>query len=125
MERQEKEVYINAQASLLNKTRDAIIVRDLDHRITFWNKSAELLYGWTQAEALGQSIAELLYENTAPFYEATSQVLTTGEWRGEIIQRTKQNRRLIVEGHWSLVLDDQGQPQSIFAINTDISHRKY
>jgi PAS domain-containing protein len=29
------------QASLLDKARDAILVRDLDHGITYWNKSAE------------------------------------------------------------------------------------
>ncbi|MCW0220265.1 MAG: hypothetical protein OJI67_18205, partial [Prosthecobacter sp.] len=31
------------QASLLDKARDAILVRDMDYRITYWNKSAELL----------------------------------------------------------------------------------
>ncbi len=125
LERQETEVRLAEQASLLDKARDAIIVRDLDHHISFWNKSAELLYGWTHDEVIGCSIVELLYSDPTPFYEATKQVLTTGEWRGEIVQRTKQDRQLIVEGHWSLMLNDQGQPQSIFAINTNITHSKY
>ena len=47
------------QASLLDKAQDAIIVRDLEHRITYWNKSAERLYGWTAAEVIGTTAPEL------------------------------------------------------------------
>jgi len=34
------------QAALLDKSQDAIVVIDLNHRVTYWNKSAERLYGW-------------------------------------------------------------------------------
>jgi PAS domain-containing protein len=47
LDRQQADARIREQASLLDKARDAILVRDLDHRITYWNKSAERLYGWT------------------------------------------------------------------------------
>src|SRR6476619_4172905 len=37
---------INRQAALLDEAHDAIMVRDLDDTIVYWNKGAELIYGW-------------------------------------------------------------------------------
>ena len=42
------------RARLLDLTHDSIFVRDVDDVITYWNKGAEGLYGWTREEALGQ-----------------------------------------------------------------------
>ena len=50
---------LREQASLLDKAQDAILVTDLQRRLTFWNKSAERLYGWTAEEALGRSVTDL------------------------------------------------------------------
>ncbi|HXI61457.1 MAG TPA: PAS domain S-box protein, partial [Pyrinomonadaceae bacterium] len=49
------EEQIAQQAQLLDEARDAILVRNLDETIVYWNKGAELLYGWTAAEAIGQN----------------------------------------------------------------------
>ncbi len=124
-ERKQAEVRIRQQASLLDKARDAIILRDLDHRIVFWNHSAERLYGWTAEEAVGSSIKELLYDDPGNFHSATRKTLEYGVWVGEIEQLTKDGVTKVVEGHWSLVHDDAGNPTSILAINTDISERKH
>ena len=48
-ERKRAEEQIAEQAALLDKARDAIVVRDLDGNILFWNKGAERMYGWTRA----------------------------------------------------------------------------
>ncbi|WCM93191.1 EAL domain-containing protein [Acidovorax sp. NCPPB 2350] len=124
MSRQTSDAHIRRQASLLDKARDAIIVRDLDHRITFWNEGAERLYGWTREEAAGQSIATLLYQDTQEFLRATTATREQGEWAGEIVQYHRDGRRLDVEGRWTLVKDEQGRPDAILAINTDIGQRK-
>ena len=124
IERQLADIRIRHQASLLDKAQDAILVRDLDHRIIFWNKSAERLYGWSQLQALGQSIETLLYEDPTHFRHATQTVLEQGEWTGEIVQRHRDGSTIEVEGRWTLVRGDDGQPQSILAINTDIRQRK-
>jgi diguanylate cyclase (GGDEF)-like protein/PAS domain S-box-containing protein len=121
--RQEADARIRQQASLLDKATDAIIVREIDHRIRFWNQGAQRLYGWTSEEVVGKSIA-VLYNDNAAFNEATQLVLNLGEWRGEITQRRKDGTILPVEAHWTLVRNDEGKPQSIFAINTDITQRK-
>ena len=123
-ERKQAEDKIREQATLLDKAQDAIVVRDLDHRILFWNHSAERLYGWTAAEAVGRSIRELLYQNPDAFLTATSQALEKGEWVGEIQQFNRDGRELTIEARWTLVRDDNGQPHSILAINTDVTERK-
>jgi len=122
--RQLAEQHIRHQASLLDKARDAIIVRDLEHRILFWNQGAERLYGWSRQEALGQSIATLLYGDPAAFQRATQAVQEKGEWTGEITQRHRDGHAIDVEGRWTLVPGEGGQPASILAINTDIGQRK-
>ncbi|MGV3661586.1 MAG: PAS domain S-box protein, partial [Prosthecobacter sp.] len=75
------------------------------------------------AEAVGQS-AELLCMNADAFLRASEQVIQTSEWTGELKQRSKDGRNLIIEGHWTLVRDDAGVPRSILAINNDITARK-
>ncbi len=112
------------QATLLDKAQDAILVRGLDHRILYWNRSAERLYGWTTQEAVGRSVRELLYRDTALFDQATETTMGKGEWVGEVEQYTKAGDKISVEGHWTLVRDDRGNPKSILAIDTDITERK-
>lgn len=121
LNRQLADARIREQASLLDKARDAILVRDLDHKITYWNKSAERLFGWTAAEAIGRSVVDLLYEEKSEFFEAHEQTLQADEWAGELTQIDKAGREIIIDARWSLVRDDAGSPQSVLSINTDIS----
>src|SRR5947209_11327456 len=51
-ERKLAEERIRQQAELINSARDAIFVTDLDHRIIFWNKGAERVYGYSAEEVL-------------------------------------------------------------------------
>ncbi|HYN53611.1 MAG TPA: EAL domain-containing protein, partial [Methylotenera sp.] len=124
LERQATDVQIRQQASLLDKAQDAIMVLDLNHSILFWNKSAERLYGWTAEEAMQKSNDQLLYDNPTQFYRVMELLLQNGEWNGEIVQRHQDGSMLTVEGHWTLVRDENEMPQSIFAINTDVTSRK-
>jgi PAS domain S-box-containing protein len=120
----QSEKKLREQAALLDKAQDAILVRDLEHHILYWNHSAERLYGWTAAEALGRPVEELLYRGSAEFLAATEAALTQGEWLGEIQQFHKDGRTLTVESRLTLVRDDEGHARSILAINTDITARK-
>ncbi|MDP2053924.1 MAG: ATP-binding protein [Acidobacteriota bacterium] len=117
---------LHEQASLLDKAQDAIIVTDLDRRITYWNKSAERLYGWSSAEAVGRVITELFYGNGGgdDASQAYHAVIGKGEWTGELRPVNRLGRPVNVESRFTLVRDAQGDPQSILSINTDVSERR-
>lgn len=123
-QRQRAEEKLREQATLLNKAQDAIIVRDLQHRIRYWNQGAERLYGWTEAEAIGQSIVALLYGDSAAFESAAAAILEHGEWIGQLQHRSRKGKNLVIESRWTLVRDQAGLPKSILSINTDITARQ-
>src|SRR5207247_7581946 len=111
-ERGQAEQQIREQAALLDRAPSAILVRGIDERIRYWNKGAERLYGWSAAEALGRDASELLHTEHAPLQEAQKQVLAQGEWTGDLIQRTKGAKTVVVESRWTLLRNNAGQPQA-------------
>lgn len=123
-ERKRSRDQLREQASLLDKARDAILVRHFEHGITYWNKSAELLYGWTAEEVRGRQTWELLYRDQTAYEKAIAAVLTHGEWNGEIQQVTKAGILILIAAHWTLVRDEAGRPQAVLAINSDITEKK-
>ncbi len=122
--RRNAEERVTAQAALLDKAKDAILVRDLDGVIQYWNKGAEHLYGWTSDEVVGGSVIELLYRDDTLYRDVQRVVLETGAWSGEIEQFTRAGKRLIVEGSWTLLQEENGRPRSVLVINSDITERK-
>ncbi|MEO5913465.1 MAG: GAF domain-containing protein [Luteolibacter sp.] len=124
LDRQQADARIREQASLLDKAQDAILVRNLDNKITYWNKSAERIYGWPAEEVLGRCVLDVLYQDAAAFRKAHEHTLLHGEWMGEIMQVDSAGQELTIEGRWTLVRDDQGNPESVFALNTDITEQR-
>jgi PAS domain S-box-containing protein len=57
---QERTAEICRQAELLDLAHDAIIVREMNGVITFWNEGATEMYGWKKEEALGKIMRDLL-----------------------------------------------------------------
>lgn len=123
-ERRASEEKLLHQAALIDEARDAIFVRDLDHRITFWSKGAERIYGWSAEDAVGRLCHELLEVDTAEFEMASRIVLRKGEWSGESEKKAASGASLIVNSRWTLMRDGQGCPKSILSIETDITERK-
>src|SRR5215469_5069102 len=124
-ERRQREERLRELATMLDRAQDAIMVRDLEGQIIYWNHRSERLYGWTSDEAVGKRVRDLLYRTDATqFEDAMRRVLASGEWMGELTQVTKQGKQVMVEGRWTLVQDDTGMPKAILAINTDITEKK-
>lgn len=125
IERNQAEQKIREQAALLEVTTDAILVRDLENKILFWNKGAERLYGWKAIDALGQNANELLYKEPLSSLQQIRTILDEkGEWQGELHQVTKDDKEIIVESRWTLVRDEDNKPKSMLVVNTDITQKK-
>jgi PAS domain S-box-containing protein len=123
-ERSRLDSQVREQAALLDIANEAIMVKDLDGRVVYWNKGAERTYGWSAAEALGRDADELLHTEVVGFQEARAILVTRGEWQGEEVRHAKGGEALVIDASWTLVRDEQGRPKSILAINTDITERK-
>ncbi len=124
MVREESDRTIREQALLLDKAKDAIIVRDLNHRVVYWNLGAERLFGWSALEAVGKSILSFKIVDREAFLAAFEHLMQRGEWAGELCEQTKDGRLLTVECHWTLVKADDGTPMRVLAISTDVTERK-
>lgn len=117
---------IREQATLIERARDAIVVRDMEDTILFWNNGAECLYGWSAAEAIGRKANDLLYQGEpgSDVSEARKLLLEQGGWSGEMSHKTRDGRSVKADCHWTLLLDDEGEPKSVLAINTDVTEKK-
>ena len=124
-ERKRAEEQIREQAALLDQAQDAIMVRDLDQTVLFWNKGAEHLYGWTAEEAVGKNVRDLIFKQPSDQFEtARKTVIEKGEWIGEMHQTRRDGSAIIIESRWTLVRDENGVPGSVLVINTDITEKK-
>jgi PAS domain S-box-containing protein len=116
---------LREQAHLLDLAHDAIIMRDIQSTILFWNHGAEELYGWTRDEALGQCSHTLLHTQfPQPLEAIEAEVLRTGYWEGELIQARQDGTPLVVASRWTVSQDEHAPPLAIMEINTDITIRK-
>lgn len=113
------------QASLLDRAQDAIMVRNLDRTLRFWNKGAERLYGWTAEEVLGKTMEAFMYPNSQVLIAAMTQAVANGgDWNGELEQKTRDGAIVYVETRATVVRDAQGRINGVLGINTDIRERK-
>ncbi|MEM5786773.1 MAG: ATP-binding protein [Syntrophobacteraceae bacterium] len=121
----EANAVLKERTALLELSRDAIIVRDLEGRIIYWNKGAEQTYGWSREEAKGRLPRELLKSKyPIPLEDLESAVFSQGHWEGELIHVTRQNDVMVVESRWALQTNENGQPIAMLEINRDITSRK-
>lgn len=111
------------QAQLLDLTSDAIIVRDPNDRITFWNRGAEELFGWQRTEAVGNIEHRLLRtEFPAPLEDIKQTLLRTGRWEGELVHTTRSGTQVSVLSRWST---DPSEPTfGILQSSTDVTQRR-
>src|SRR6185437_10617935 len=66
---------LSEQARLLDLTNDAVIVRDRQDRVVYWNRGAEEMYGFSAKEALGKITHELLQTAHPENYKSLQKLL--------------------------------------------------
>jgi two-component system CheB/CheR fusion protein len=113
---------LERQAKLLEQTHEAVFVRELSGTIVYWNRGAELLYGFGKEEAIGRASHELLGKNQAVRSRINEALGQEGRWMGEMVQRTKDGRELVVESVEVLILE--ADRRLVLSTNRDITERK-
>jgi PAS domain S-box-containing protein len=113
-------------AQLLDLAYDSVTTWNVRTQlITFWNKGAQELYGWSSNEAIGRDAAELLRSELPQNRDDILAVLRAdGRWDGEIIQTTKDGRRINVAARWALQKDTVGWPDAVVEIGRDVTAEK-
>jgi PAS domain S-box-containing protein len=122
-ERKNAESMLRQQAQLLDLSKEAILVWEFGRAIEYWNHGAETLYGYSRGEAIGKVSHELLATvhpgGAVAFLEELER---NGQWRGELIHRTKDGRNLNIETNQQLVR--QGTRRLVLETDRDITARK-
>src|SRR4029077_8453891 len=124
-ERKQVEQALAERALLLDLSNDAIIVRDAADRVTYWNRSASTLYGYSRGEAVGRVSHELLRtEFPEPLENITQQLHQDNRWTGELIHRHKDGSRIVVASRWVLDRDGRVHQKRVLETNSDITQQK-
>jgi PAS domain S-box-containing protein len=109
-------------SAMVELAREPIFARDASRRITFWNRGAADMYGYSRAEALGARPHELLRtEYPLALEEIERAVADTGTWDGQLIQYTRAGRRMVVASTWTAQYDEDGGLAALLELNRDIT----
>lgn len=125
--RKRAEAQLKFQASALAQVNDVVIAVDTEQRITYWNASAERLYGYTANEALGQPLSTITaYRWVKPTDEATAYTAlrTTGVWQGENIHQKKDGKEIFIESTVNVLKAEDDSRMGMLAVIRDITERK-
>ena len=113
------------RATMLDGAHDAIVMWDINDHITYWNRGAERLYGWSRDEAIGKDVHDLL---STTFPEPLKRIKATlnegGRWEGELSHTTRYGKSVFVESHMTLQRALDETPIATLEINTDVTGRK-
>jgi PAS domain S-box-containing protein len=114
---------------LVNAIGDAVIVSDASGAITHWNPAAERMFGFTQAEALGQSLDLIIPERLrGRHWDGYRKTMATGETRyGHDLLKVpavdKTGRAMSIAFTVALLHGPQGELSGIVAIVRDETER--
>ncbi len=117
---------LEEKARLLDLSNDAILVRDASDRITFWNKGATDMYGFSREEAIGRVSHDLFRtEFPEPIETITQILLQEGHWAGELRHTCATGAIKTVSTRWVVERDASGNICSILESNRDITEVKH
>jgi PAS domain S-box-containing protein len=117
----------NFQASLLNSLGQAVIATDINGNITYWNRAAEQLYGWSEAEVLGRNIVDVTPADTSK-EQATKihdKLIAGGNWSGEFIAKQRDGTPFLAIVTDAPITDDKGRIIGTIGVSTDITEQKW
>jgi PAS domain S-box-containing protein len=112
------------QAMVLDQVASAVVVTDVDGRITYWNRAAEDMYGWAADEVVGMPINDV----TVPDGDqrGVDEIIASrghrGSWGGEFSVRRRDGSTFPAMVSNVILRDAAGVPIGIAGVDTDLSH---
>lgn len=116
-------------AQLVTAIGDAIVVTDASGAITFWNPAAERVFGYTESEALGQSMDLIIPERLRKrHWDGYHQTMRTGitKYGSDLLKvpaAHKDGRALSIAFTVALLAGPDGKPVAIAAVIRDETSR--
>ncbi|TAK82256.1 MAG: PAS domain S-box protein [Betaproteobacteria bacterium] len=116
--------------TLAKEASDAIVYADAEGKIRFWNRGAERIFGFSEAEALGQSLDIIIPERLrARHWDGYAQTMCTGKTRygsGDLLAvpaLRKDGAQISIEFTVLPFRDAGGGMAGIAAIMRDVTKR--
>ncbi len=123
--RRQVELRLLQQAELLDKANEIIVSAGLDGRISFWNRGAERLLGWSASEMMGRPVAEVLaLDELRASCPGAQPFRALADWRGEIRTRKKDGAEVILEASVTALRDEADQAVGWLSISGDVTEKK-
>lgn len=114
-------------AKMIRSSKSAIISINEDLHITNWNNGAEMLYGYTAAEAIGKWEPEFLSTETShalAIAKEVKQIEVGGYWNGECEHKKKDGEIIIVDLSITVFYDHKNNQKSFLTFISNITEKK-
>lgn len=115
------------QANALSQVTEAVFAVNNSRKITYWNKAAENLYGYSAKEVLGHSVEDIVrYEYLCDEHESAAKLSMKeiGSWRGEKLHRKKNGLFIYVDASMSTLTNREQAVIGILTVSRDITEAK-
>jgi PAS domain S-box-containing protein len=117
---------IRFQSSLLDQVTNGVAAADLDGRIMYWNRFAEVLHGWSASDVLGKSVLDFLV--SPRFRDRVKQmarsILEEGSAHAELPLLRADGSEFPAYVSYTVLRNDAGDPIGFLGVSTDLSEKK-
>jgi len=116
---------IRFHANLLDVVEQAVIATDMSGKITYWNRYAEKLYGWSAEEALGRDVVQTIpTDMSREQADGIMSLLREGKsWSGDFLAQRRDGTVIPIRVLDTPIFDESGNQKGMVGISEDISKR--
>ncbi|ABU59215.1 signal transduction histidine kinase, nitrogen specific, NtrB [Roseiflexus castenholzii DSM 13941] len=125
-ERISVEQKLRFQAMLLDAVSQAVIATNLTSAITYWSRSAERIFGWSEADMIGRHVFDLVAEpkDNAQIAEMRATVAAGHPWEGEFTLTRRDGTMFPAFVTVAAIYDEQQRRSGSIGVISDITDRK-